>query len=58
VTKPKIFKLLKPDIEVALRGCHFVMQYLVEHMLIPGYIENWIPIIDLENMSINDIPKK
>jgi len=34
------------------------MHYIKERMLIPGIIENWVPIIDLENMSMNDIPKK
>jgi len=58
VHNPKVFKRLKPDINEALKACHFVMQYVVEHMLIPGYIENWIPAIDLERMSVNDIPKR
>ena len=58
IHNPRIFKTMKPDINEALIACHFVMQYIVEHMLIPGYIENWIPIIDLDNMSVNDIPKR
>mmetsp|Transcript_25423 Transcript_25423/g.25176 ORF Transcript_25423/g.25176 Transcript_25423/m.25176 type:complete len:132 (+) Transcript_25423:309-704(+) len=58
VHNPKVYKAFKPDIDEALMACHFVMHYIRDNMMIPGIIENWVPIIDLANMSVNDIPKK
>jgi len=34
------------------------MQYIVEHMLVPGKIENWVPIIDLGSTPTRQDGKK
>ena len=36
---------------------HFINQYVIDFMLTPGKIENWIGIINLENVSLFTFPK-
>lgn len=36
----------------------FTMQFVIEHMLIPGKVENWINIVEMGKLGIRDIPFK
>lgn len=41
--------------EVALVG-HFVNKYIISQLLVPGKVESWIMIVDVEEYSTNMIP--
>ncbi|OMJ85670.1 hypothetical protein SteCoe_12939 [Stentor coeruleus] len=36
----------------------FTMQFVKEHMLIPGKVENWVNIVEMGKLGIRDIPFK
>ncbi|OMJ94161.1 hypothetical protein SteCoe_2641 [Stentor coeruleus] len=36
----------------------FTMQFVIEHMLLPGKVENWVNIVEMGRLGIKDIPFK
>ena len=48
----------KFGIKEAILASHFVDQYVIDFMLAPGKIENWIGILDLGNLSFSSLPKQ
>jgi hypothetical protein len=36
----------------------FMMEYIRGHLFIPGQVENWVQIIDLDQMSFINVPYK
>lgn len=55
---PRVIIGKKADQEEVLMMVHFVFHYLIENMLVPGKVENWISLLDLSGLSINELPKK
>lgn len=41
-----------------MQTIQYIYDIAVNHMMIPGRVENWVTILDLDNRSISDIPKK
>jgi|LauGreDrversion4_2_1035121.scaffolds.fasta_scaffold874919_2 hypothetical protein len=33
-----------------------MLNYAMEHLLVPGHVEQWITIINLENVALTSIP--
>lgn len=33
-----------------------MLEYLRKHLLIPGQVENWIILMDLDKLGLNEIP--
>lgn len=50
---PEIF-----DFEVLAVMATFVMQYMKNHMFLPGQVEAWSVINNINNLSIGDLPRK
>jgi len=40
-----------------LKAVMFVQEYIIQHMLLPGQVENWNVIMDLDKMSTKQVPK-
>lgn len=55
---PRVIIGKEADRDEVIMIVHFVFQYIIENMLIPGKVENWISLMDLSNLSINQLPKK
>ena len=36
----------------------FILEYIKKNFFLPGQVENWIIIMDLENLGVKDIPYK
>lgn len=58
VFDPKVIIGKDANRDEILMIVHFVLQYMIENMLVPGKIENWISVMDLANLSVNQLPKK
>ena len=39
-------------------ACVFMMEYIRANLFLPGQVENWIQIIDLDNLSLMNVPYK
>ena len=48
-------KLASFTYHLHLASAYFLLEFILETMLIPGQIENWVLIIDLKNFSFNEI---
>ena len=48
----------KYPIEDYINASGFLVQFLIEHLLIPGKIENWINIIDMGKQGLTQLPLK
>ena len=46
------------EIKDAIFACHFVDQYIIDFMLAPEKVENWVGILDLGNLSFSSLPKQ
>ena len=44
-------------LEDAIETTHFVVQYVINHMMCEGKVENFVMIIDSENLSFTQLPK-
>ena len=53
-------RLLEWDVsvEALIEGSSFFFDFIVKKLLLPGKVENWIIIIDLDNISLTKIPVK
>jgi len=58
VFDPRIIIGKTADRDEVIMIVHFVFNYMMTNMLIPGKIENWTCLLDLSNLSINQLPKK
>jgi hypothetical protein len=54
---PKVFVTLKMDLHDAMMATHFMGQYIVNYMMRPGKVENWLIILDLAHLGITSQPK-
>ena len=45
------------DIEEILKAVYFLCQFIINNMLIPGQIENWIFILNLTGVSLLSLPE-
>ena len=55
---PRVIIGKTADRDEVIMIVHFVLQFIIDNMFIPGKIENWISIMDLSNLSINQLPKQ
>lgn len=55
---PRVIIGKKADRDEVIMIVHFVLQFIIDNMFIPGKIENWVSIMDLSNLSINELPKQ
>lgn len=46
----------KLDIEVFLNMITYFLEYVVDKMLLPGQVENWVVIADLGGQGITELP--
>eukprot|EP00357_Protocruzia_adherens_P002175 CAMPEP_0114984454 /NCGR_PEP_ID=MMETSP0216-20121206/7285_1 /TAXON_ID=223996 /ORGANISM="Protocruzia adherens, Strain Boccale" /LENGTH=561 /DNA_ID=CAMNT_0002346591 /DNA_START=167 /DNA_END=1852 /DNA_ORIENTATION=+ len=46
----------KIPLDELLHASFYLMDYVKEHMFIPGKVENWVVICDYSNLSTKDIP--
>jgi hypothetical protein len=44
--------------EIYLEAVIFIMQFMVENMMIPGKAETWVNIVDVESTGITQLPMK
>jgi hypothetical protein len=58
VFDPRVVVGKNADKEEILMIVHFVLQYIIDNMLMPGKVENWVGLMDLSNLSLSKIPKK
>jgi hypothetical protein len=58
VFDPRVIIGKTADRDEVIMIVHFVFQYIIDNMLIPGKVENWISLMDLSNLSISQLPKK
>ena len=58
VFSPVVVLSLEFEVKEAILATHFVDQYIIDFMLAPGKVENWIGILDLGNLSFSSLPKK
>ncbi|OMJ76665.1 hypothetical protein SteCoe_23913 [Stentor coeruleus] len=47
-------KLMQFPYHLHLAACYFLLEFILETMLIPGQIENWVLIVDLKNYMISN----
>jgi hypothetical protein len=43
-------------LETILKGLTFFLELVVNHMLLPGQVESWVIIMDLNFQGISDLP--
>ena len=56
VITPK--KLIDFPQHLIMASAFFILEYIKENMFLPGQIENWILIIDVQGFDFKDFPKK
>ena len=54
---PKVVVTQKIELEDAITATHFVSQYLIDHMMYEGKVENYLTILDSANLSFTALPK-
>lgn len=54
---PRPLTGLKLNVDEAIMATHFVAQYVKDHMMYAGKVENWLTIMDVDNMSVSALPK-
>lgn len=37
-------------------ACTFMLEYIKKNLLLPGQVENWIILMDLDKLGLNEIP--
>lgn len=56
--RPLIFiqpaKLAEFNLQVLIGTCYFMLEYIKDNMFIPGQIENWVLVIDLQTFEPKD----
>jgi len=45
------------ELEEAMMATHFVAQYVIDHKMHVGKVENWLTILDLANLGVSSLPK-
>ena len=43
---------------IGLRALTFMLEYIKKNIFLPGQIENWIVLVDLDNLSLLNVPFK
>lgn len=46
------------DIDVLLIGVIHFLEYIKNYMFLPGQVENWVVIGDLNKLSLSELPRK
>ena len=41
-----------------IKACSFIMEYMLKNIHLPGQIENWILIVDVNKLGVTEIPAK
>lgn len=44
--------------EQTIRACSFIMEYVLKNIHLPGQVENWLVICDVNKLGISEIPVK
>lgn len=44
------------DVDMLLDGITYVLVYVIENLMLPGQVENWIFIIDLNKVGLTNLP--
>ena len=44
------------DIDSLLEGLSYLLEYVLLYLMLPGQIENWIIIVDLNYMGLFNLP--
>ena len=46
------------DIDVLLIGVIHFLEYIKNYMFLPGQVENWVVVGDLNKLSLSELPRK
>lgn len=46
----------RPELSDGLTACTFIMEYVRKNFHLPGQIENWVILMDMDNLSLTNIP--
>jgi hypothetical protein len=49
---------IKTDPQEGIMACIFMMEYVRANLFLPGQVENWNLLIDLDNLGLMGIPFK
>lgn len=55
---PRVIIGKKADRDEVIMIVHFVFQYIINNMFIPGKIENWVSLMDLNKIPLSKLPRK
>jgi len=58
VFDPRVLIGVTADRDEVLMVVHFVLQFIIDNMLVPGKVDNWVGLMDLSGLSISQLPKK
>lgn len=58
IFRTSVVTTIKTDLDEALKTCHFVIFYMIEHCFLRGKIENWTGITDCDNLAVLKLPIK
>jgi hypothetical protein len=50
------FKALGRTHDELLRFSYFFFDHIVNNMLVPGHVENWIVVLDFKGLGVTDLP--
>ena len=55
-----LFLTLQPKLDPldGLTATVFMMEYIRTNLFLPGQVENWVLVLDLDNLSLTSIPFK
>lgn len=54
---PKVVVTQNIELEDAIITTHFVSQYIIDHLMYEGKVENYLTILDSAKLSITALPK-
>jgi hypothetical protein len=60
VVDPSVFLkyMNRFDMDEMINSLIFLLEYVLQNLLIPGQVENWIIICDVSNINVTSIPKE
>jgi hypothetical protein len=50
------FSYFKIDVDQMLKAITYFLEYIIENLLLPGQVENWVIIQDLNGMGVTSLP--
>ena len=57
IFSPKVILKTNAELSVAMMSAQFVGQYILDHQMREGKVENWVTIVDLDNLGFSEISR-